>query len=83
MIYSNKNKLKGEKNKMKNLLLNAWMNLMAPVKNEKGAQSLEWLGLAALLILVLGIVSTAVSSQSGGITGIIESIIEKITNMVG
>jgi hypothetical protein len=83
LIYSNKNKLKGEKNKMKNLLMNAWMNLMVPVKNEKGAQSLEWLGLAALLILVLGIVSTAVSSQSSGITGIIESIISKITSMVG
>lgn len=54
-----------------------WLN------NEKGAQSLEWLGIAALLIMVLGIVSTAVSSQSGGITGIIESIITKIKNMVG
>ena len=64
-------------------MMKAWTNLMFPLKNERGAQSLEWLGLAALLILVLGIVSTAVSSQSGGITGIIESIIEKITNMVG
>ncbi|WP_237740590.1 hypothetical protein [Paenisporosarcina sp. TG-14] len=50
---------------------------------EKGTQSLEWLGLAALLILVLGNVSTAVSSQLGGITGIITSIIKKITTIVG
>ena len=68
---------------MKNLLMKAWMNIVVPVKNEKGAQSLEWLGLAALLILVLGIVSTAVNDNSAGISGIIKNIIEKITKMVG
>ena len=65
--------------KMQSLLL----NLLVPVKNEKGAQSLEWLGLAALLILVLGIISTAVSGQSGSITSLIGSIISKISGMVG
>lgn len=68
---------------MKNLLMNAWMNMMVPVKNEKGAQSLEWLGLAALLILVLGIISTAVSGQSGAIGSLIGKIITKISGMVG
>lgn len=59
------------------------LTLVSPVKNEKGAQSLEWLGLAALLILVLGIISTAVSGQSGSITSLIGSIISKISGMVG
>lgn len=68
---------------MKNLLMNVWMNIMVPVKNEKGAQSLEWLGLAALLILVLGIISTAVSGQSGAIGELIGKIISKISGMVG
>lgn len=68
---------------MKNLLMNAWMNIVAPVKNEKGAQSLEWLGLAALLILVLGIISTAVGEQQGAISGLIGKIINKISTMVG
>ena len=68
---------------MKNLLMKAWMNTVVPVKNEKGAQSLEWLGLAALLILVLGIISTAVSGQSGAIGEIISNIISKINEMVG
>ncbi|WP_075618567.1 hypothetical protein [Paenisporosarcina indica] len=68
---------------MKNLLMNAMMNIVVPVKNEKGAQSLEWLGLAALLILVLGIISTAVSGQSGAIGNLISSIISKISGMVG
>jgi len=68
---------------MKNLLMNVWMNIVMPIKNEKGAQSLEWLGLAALLILVLGIISTAVSGQSGAIGNLISSIISKISGMVG
>ncbi|WP_162531520.1 hypothetical protein [Caldibacillus thermoamylovorans] len=53
------------------------------MKNEKGAQSLEWLGLAALLILVLGIISQAVSKQENSIGEIITNIIKKITEMVG
>jgi len=59
------------------------VKLLTPAKNEQGAQSLEWLGLAALLILVLGIISTAVSGQSGAISGLISSIIAKISGMVG
>lgn len=68
---------------MKNFMIKAWTKMMVPVRNERGAQSLEWLGLAALLILVLGIVSQAVSSQSAGIGKIITNIINKITAMVG
>ena len=68
---------------MKNLMIKAWTQVMMPVRNERGAQSLEWLGLAALLILVLGIVSQAVSSSSAGIGEIITNIIKKITTMVG
>ncbi|MEI5907452.1 hypothetical protein WAK64_10325 [Bacillus spongiae] len=60
-----------------------YVKLTNPVKNERGAQSLEWLGLAALLILVLGIVSTAVSSSSGSVTDIINNIFKKISSMVG
>lgn len=68
---------------MKNLVQKLWVNMMAPLKNEKGAQSLEWLGLAALLILVLGIISTALSAQSGSIGELIGKIISKISGMVG
>ncbi|RHW39913.1 hypothetical protein D1B33_03445 [Lysinibacillus yapensis] len=68
---------------MKNMMQKVWLNLVAPTKNEKGAQSLEWLGLAALLILVLGIISTAVSGQSASISELIGKIIRKISEMVG
>lgn len=69
--------------KIQDAMLTAWVKVMVPVKNEKGAQSLEWLGLAALLILVLGIISTAVSGQSSSITSLIKNIIGKISDMVG
>lgn len=68
---------------MKNFAMKLWVNTMMPLKNEKGAQSLEWLGLAALLILVLGIVSTALSGQGESIGTLIENIIKKISEMVG
>ena len=68
---------------MKNFAMKLWVNTMMPLKNEKGAQSLEWLGLAALLILVLGIVSTALSKQEGAIGTLIGEIIKKISEMVG
>ncbi|WP_239672962.1 hypothetical protein [Mangrovibacillus cuniculi] len=68
---------------MKKMMMNVWVKMMNPVQNERGAQSLEWLGLAALLILVLSIVSTAVGNQSEGIGNLIEKIITKITEMVG
>ena len=68
---------------MKNFVKKLWVKTMMPLKNEKGAQSLEWLGLAALLILVLGIISTALSNQSGQIGELIGRIISKISEMVG
>lgn len=68
---------------MKNFVKKLWVKTMMPLKNEKGAQSLEWLGLAALLILVLGIISTALSDQGDAIGDLIKNIIEKIGNMVG
>ncbi|MGI8386734.1 hypothetical protein [Robertmurraya sp. P23] len=68
---------------MKKMMIKAWVKLMNPVKNETGAQSLEWLGLAALLILVLGIISTAVDGQKDGIGDLIEKMIKKISDMVG
>ncbi|WP_252502252.1 hypothetical protein [Sporosarcina sp. Marseille-Q4943] len=68
---------------MKEKMMMAWTKLMFPVKNEKGAQSLEWLGIAALLILVLGIISTALSDQKASIGTLVKTIIDKISGMVG
>lgn len=66
-----------------NKLIELYVKVTTPLRNERGAQSLEWLGIAAMLILVLGIVSTAIQDQEGGIGEIITKIIDKITKMVG
>lgn len=68
---------------MKEKLMLAWAKFTAPVKNETGAQSLEWLGIAALLILVLGIISTALSGQETAIGDLVSKIVTKISGMVG
>ncbi|MBW3110718.1 MULTISPECIES: hypothetical protein [Bacillaceae] len=68
---------------MMNKLTELYVKFTTPVKNERGAQSLEWLGLAALLILVLGIVSTAVSDNKDSVSSIISKIFSKIGKMVG
>lgn len=64
-------------------MIKAWTKMMYPVRNERGAQSLEWLGIAALLILVLGIISKAVDGEKDNVGKIITNIIKKITDMVG
>ena len=68
---------------MKEKMIVLWTKFTMPVKNEKGAQSLEWLGIAALLILVLGIVSTALSDEKESIGKLVKNIISKISGMVG
>ncbi len=68
---------------MKKLMMTAWTNLTTTVKNERGSQSLEWLGIAALLILVLGILSQALKGQEGSIGELVGRIVSKIGAMVG
>ncbi|MDZ5713682.1 hypothetical protein [Jeotgalibacillus haloalkalitolerans] len=45
-------------------MLNEWtlkllMVVAAPVKNERGSQTLEWLGIAAVVVIVVGVISQA------------------------
>ena len=68
---------------MREKMIVLWTNFTMPVKNEKGAQSLEWLGIAALLILVLGILSTALNDEKESIGKLVKNIISKISGMVG
>ncbi|KIL53664.1 hypothetical protein KP77_01590 [Jeotgalibacillus alimentarius] len=45
--------------KLNELTLQMISKLMVPVQNERGSQTLEWLGIAAVVVLVVGLVSTA------------------------
>lgn len=60
------------------------LNKKALFSNERGAQSLEWLGIAALLIMVVGIVSTFLSdSGTETINSVLESIMTNIQDQIG
>ena len=50
--------------------LNEWYiqfltTLASPLKNERGSQTLEWLGIAAVVVIVVGVISQAFSGDSG------------------
>lgn len=38
------------------------------VKNERGSQTLEWIGIAAVIVILVGLVSTAFSGSGLGTT---------------
>ena len=49
------------------------------VNNEKGAQTVEWVALAAIILVLL----MAVGSVFGGDTSIGEAVVEKISEVIG
>ena len=51
------------------------------IENERGAQALEWLGLAALLVMALGLISTALS-KGDAIQGIIDKVFKAIGDQI-
>ncbi|WP_280771169.1 hypothetical protein [Salipaludibacillus daqingensis] len=65
---------------MMNLILSMYAKATGAINNERGAQSLEWLGIAAVLIMVVGIVGTVLNEGivSNGVTDIIDGIFDKI-----
>lgn len=66
--------------------LNEWtlkllVMVAAPVKNERGSQTLEWLGIAAVVVIVVGVISQAFSGGAGigeAITGKFKEFIDSI-----
>lgn len=69
-------------NTIRNLAATVYVKGKQVLDNEKGAQSLEWLGLAALLIMVLGLVSTALKGGQGAIGEVITKIFTNIKNQI-
>ncbi len=50
------------------------------VKNERGSQTLEWIGIAAVIVILVGLVSTAFSGSDFGGTIVkkLESLVDKM-----
>jgi len=47
-------------------------------QDESGSQTLEWIGIAAVIVILVGVVSTAMS----GATGIGEDVVNKIQDLI-
>lgn len=51
------------------------------VKNERGAQALEWVALGLVVLAIMGAI--AQSLQGGGASGIATAIKQKIAELIG
>lgn len=76
------NMIKKERKVMRVKAMNFFASIKGYVTNEKGAQSLEWLGLAALLIMLLGFI-TAAFGEGNALKDIVNNIITSIGSQVG
>lgn len=47
-------------------------------KDESGSQTLEWIGIAAVIVILVGVVSTAMS----GASGIGDDVVDKIRDLI-
>ncbi|MUV39188.1 hypothetical protein JNUCC1_03061 [Lentibacillus sp. JNUCC-1] len=67
---------------MMNMLTNLYAKTMSQVnawkKEEQGSQTLEWIGIAAVVIIVVGLVSTAFDGSEIG-----ADIYDKFTTFLG
>lgn len=62
-----------------NLYVKAMMKTSEVVKNERGSQSLEWIGIAALIVIIVG----GLSQVFSGDTEFGEKIKSKLIELVG
>ncbi|NGQ97047.1 hypothetical protein G3578_17940 [Brevibacillus sp. SYP-B805] len=68
--------------------MTSWMQKMyvkvtSPLHNEKGAQAIEWIALAGVVMAILGAVSTLLSKDElvgNAVANTLKKIIEKIGN---
>jgi cytochrome b len=55
-----------------------YARLMSQLTNERGSQSLEWLGIAAVIVIIVGMISQVF----GGDTAFGDAIKDKLVEMV-
>lgn len=58
--------------------MNLYVKLMNQLSNQKGSQSLEWLGIAAVIVIIVGMISQVF----GGDTAFGDAIKKKLVEMV-
>ncbi|KSU57611.1 hypothetical protein AS034_21105 [[Bacillus] enclensis] len=67
---------------MKNLCTKFYSKVQTYTGNERGSQALEWIGVAAVIITIVTLLSTAVSANGDGVSGMVGSIFDKISSMM-
>lgn len=66
------------KEQLNDFLLQMFTSMKAKVSNERGSQTLEWIGIAAVVVILVGIISQAFS----GDTTIGESVKNKFNSFI-
>lgn len=66
------------KEKLNDLSLQMVASMKSTVDNERGSQTLEWIGIAAVIVIVVGVVSQAFSGGDFGTT-----LVEKFNGFIG
>jgi hypothetical protein len=64
--------------KLNEMYVKSSMKIQGMIKNERGSQTLEWIGIAAVVVIVVGLISTAFANdQSFG-----NAVKTKLTDMI-
>lgn len=66
---------------MNNWMTALYVKMIQPLKNERGAQTLEWVAVAAVVVTIAALLSGAFSGSSG-VKDVVDKIFEKIKNSV-
>ncbi|MCP1156482.1 hypothetical protein [Bacillus infantis] len=65
--------------KMNNCVIGLYVNAKSKVQNEAGVSTIEWVGLAAVVVALMFAVAGAMSGQGSGLAG---AIVGKISDMI-
>jgi hypothetical protein len=64
--------------KLNEMYVKTAMKVEGMIKNERGSQTLEWIGIAAVVVIVVGVISQAFS----GDTSIGDAVKDKLKGMI-
>jgi hypothetical protein len=71
------------KTKINQFFSGLYMNVKNVTANEKGVSTIEWVGLAAVVVALMFAVSTAMSGQGSNLAGAIVGKISSMINEIG
>jgi cytochrome b len=64
--------------KLNKVYVKSSIKLQGMIKNERGSQTLEWIGIAAVVVIVVGLISTAFANDDT----LGKAVLKKIKGMI-